>query len=79
MCLSPWRSGLDVKYSLMQKLQQDVNARETLAGGTHTPRGMLNGVNDALCPLKHARHEREANLSIEGLKKDSRLPARSQG
>lgn len=61
--VSSWRTGLGVKCSLMQNLQRDVNGREMLAGGTHTPRCILNAVNGALCPLKHAQHERKPTLS----------------
>lgn len=58
-----------MKYSLAQSLKQDVNAREVLVGGTHTPRCILNAVNGALWPHKHARHERKADLFMEtGLK-----------
>ena len=42
---------------------RDVNRRHT-----HTHR-ILNAVNNALCPHKHAQHESQANLFIEtGLK-----------
>lgn len=57
----------------MQYLQQDKIAREMLAGGSHTPRRILNAVNGAQRPLKYAQHgPKDKPFHRERNKADSR-------